>query len=190
MKSENTQPPALALWLLLHLRRDPDREALAGDLIEQYAGRRSPRWFWKQVALAILTGLRSELAVCTRDAGFAAAGTALIWCIPWRWIFPLSTNGPLGAPFFFWLAAIELVTALLMVAVGVALRVWPARRFAVLLRALVICALLFAANDLLWVTYTHDRSASVRTVPMMLCSIFATLLIGARLTHLLRPSER
>jgi hypothetical protein len=187
MKPGNPQPPALALWLLLHLRRRPDRESLAGDLLEQYVERRSPGWFWKEVAVAILTGLRSDLAVRQRDAVFASAGTALIWAIPWRWILPLSTNGPLRAPLFAWLAAIEVVTALVIVATGAALRVWPANRFAALSGPFAICALLFGANDLLWIWHMRDRAPSPGTVPLMLVSIFATLLICARLTHLLRP---
>jgi len=187
MKPESSQPPALALWLLLHLRRDPDREALAGDLVEQYVERRSPRWFWKEVAIAILTGLWSELAIRWRDAAFAAVGTLSIWCIPWRWIFPLSTDGPLRAPLFGWLAAIEIVTGLVIVAAGTALRVWPANRRAALLTAFAICAVLFSANDLLWLWYMQGRSPSPWTMPMMFGSIFATLLTCARVTHLLRP---
>ena len=122
-----------------------------------------------------------------RDAVFAAAGTALIWSIPWRWIFPLSTDGPPRAPLFGWLAAIEIVTGLLMVASGAALHVWPSNRRTALLTAFAICAVLFSANDLLWLWYMQGRSPSPWTMPMMLGSIFATLLICARVTHLLRP---
>jgi hypothetical protein len=49
-------PPKLALWLLARYAAPYRRDALIGDLIEQYQEGRSRAWCWKQVAAAILTG--------------------------------------------------------------------------------------------------------------------------------------
>jgi hypothetical protein len=51
-----SQPPSLATWLLEQWGPGPNREALAGDLIEQYQQRRAPAWYWRQVLRAILFG--------------------------------------------------------------------------------------------------------------------------------------
>lgn len=48
------QPPAVASWCLVHLS-DPD-EGLLGDMFEEYQRRQSPRWYWRQVAIAIVVG--------------------------------------------------------------------------------------------------------------------------------------
>ena len=46
-------PPAVATWILQHLGAGVHEEALAGDLIEQYARGRSRLWYWHQVLIAI-----------------------------------------------------------------------------------------------------------------------------------------
>ena len=51
-----SQPPRLASWLLHHLASSPQRESLAGDLIERYHQGRSATWYWRQVLAAILAG--------------------------------------------------------------------------------------------------------------------------------------
>ena len=47
------QPPRLAVWLVEHLASPYQREALAGDLLEEYQHRRSPGWYWKQVGAVL-----------------------------------------------------------------------------------------------------------------------------------------
>ncbi len=44
MKSE---PPALATWLLEHIRFSNTDEALAGDLLEEFTRGRSAAWYWR-----------------------------------------------------------------------------------------------------------------------------------------------
>lgn len=46
-------PPAVATWILQHLGAGTHQEALAGDLIEQYARGRSRLWYWQQALIAI-----------------------------------------------------------------------------------------------------------------------------------------
>jgi hypothetical protein len=53
------QPPRLAVWLVEHMAPSYQREALAGDLLEEYLRRRSRRWYWKQVgAVLVYAGAR------------------------------------------------------------------------------------------------------------------------------------
>lgn len=47
------EPPRLAVYLL---HRFCSNEPLAGDLIEEFAVRRSRLWFWSQVVVAIVVG--------------------------------------------------------------------------------------------------------------------------------------
>jgi hypothetical protein len=49
---KRSHPPKLALTLLR--RYVPDNEPLVGDLLEEFAVRRSRSWFWRQAFLAIL----------------------------------------------------------------------------------------------------------------------------------------
>jgi hypothetical protein len=56
-----SQPPRLASWLLQHLVSSPQRESLAGDLIERYHQGRSATWYWRQVLAAILAGVIRDI---------------------------------------------------------------------------------------------------------------------------------
>jgi hypothetical protein len=49
-----SDPPPLAVAVLQRFVQD--NEPLVGDLIEEFAARRSRIWFWRQVVLAILIG--------------------------------------------------------------------------------------------------------------------------------------
>jgi hypothetical protein len=54
-------PPIFATWLLQHLGDPYRREALIGDLIEEYRRGRSNAWYWRQVSFAALAGGLSAL---------------------------------------------------------------------------------------------------------------------------------
>ena len=56
-----TAPPALATWLYERLGSPVTREAVVGDLIEQYQQGRSGAWYWRQVIKAILLGAVQDL---------------------------------------------------------------------------------------------------------------------------------
>ncbi len=47
------KPPALATWMLDHLRSRGSNEALSGDLLEAFCTGRSAGWYWYQVIAAI-----------------------------------------------------------------------------------------------------------------------------------------
>ncbi len=51
---KSSQPPAVATWLLLQFASEQNRDALAGDLIEEYRRGRSESWYWRQVLIAIV----------------------------------------------------------------------------------------------------------------------------------------
>jgi hypothetical protein len=46
-------PPRLATWLLKHLGPSYRREALVGDLLEEYQQDRSRIWYWRQTGAAL-----------------------------------------------------------------------------------------------------------------------------------------
>jgi hypothetical protein len=54
------RPPRLADWLLQHLVPATIRDAIAGDLLEQFE-RRGTAWYWRQTLRAIVAGLWLEL---------------------------------------------------------------------------------------------------------------------------------
>jgi hypothetical protein len=54
----------------------PDRQAMVGDLIEQYAGGRSRSWYWRQVIAAVA---RSTLTDARSHAVSALSGIAIGW---------------------------------------------------------------------------------------------------------------
>jgi hypothetical protein len=54
----SNDPPPLATWLL---QRFGAKEALVGDLIEQYQRGRSGVWYWRQALRAILVGAYHDL---------------------------------------------------------------------------------------------------------------------------------
>ena len=58
---KQTEPPAIATWMLEHLSPEDGNEALAGDLLEEFQIGRTSRWYWRQVLAAIVIGFFREL---------------------------------------------------------------------------------------------------------------------------------
>ena len=104
-------PPALAVCLLQRFVPSERGEALLGDLIEKFNRRRSARWFWREVLIAILIELRRSVHTHKGEIVFALIATmlqelwwsTLWWRIVWQsntmqslygwgleWRFPLS----------------------------------------------------------------------------------------------------
>jgi hypothetical protein len=81
---KSSQPPVLAAWLFEHLTQREHREALAGDLLEEYIRRRSDMWYWRQVVAAIFADFSTELRVRWVSIVFA-----LLVCgaVPWNQLF-------------------------------------------------------------------------------------------------------
>jgi hypothetical protein len=70
-------PPRLASWILEHLTSDEQKNALSGDLMEEFRSGRSRGWYWRQVATAIIVSVVRTL----RINWFAVAFSAL-WALP------------------------------------------------------------------------------------------------------------
>jgi hypothetical protein len=77
--------PRVATWLLHRFSSGPHGEAIAGDLIEQYARRPSRLWYWRQV----LSAIRADIFTTARDHKWrTAAAIALGWVAYFATAFP------------------------------------------------------------------------------------------------------
>lgn len=81
MKSQ--QPPAAATWLLEHFACKSRRDALIGDLEEEFAHGRSKAWYWRQALLAVSGEIIRETG-----AVWTAAAVAMLWASA-MFVFPL-----------------------------------------------------------------------------------------------------
>lgn len=98
-------PPQIAVWMLERLTPGTDKDALAGDLLEEFRLGRSRLWFWRQVVAAVAIGWCRETLHRKTLLVFAAAWSMLspawwlltlrtelhanfvghVWRIPWPW---------------------------------------------------------------------------------------------------------
>jgi hypothetical protein len=186
MSTERSNPPALAIWFLQRLYPEWNRDAITGDLLERFREGRSRGWFWRQALVAILVGSARQWRLPSAEICFAAAGTALIWCVPWGRIFPIDA---ITAPSmnwsarFLWSGALEITTAMTILPFfAVLFSRWRTFAWANLLLAFFISAMLITVADLgaIWLS---SWSQAAWVVPMMLEWIFAALLISARLAR-------
>lgn len=85
-----TKTPKLATWLLVRFSSGLHGEAIAGDLMEQYAERPSRLWYWRQVLSAIAADVVTTVAgnrwrtLCAITVGwilYAAASVPVTWLI-------------------------------------------------------------------------------------------------------------
>ena len=68
--------PRVATWLLVRFSSGPQGEAIAGDLLEQYATRNSRVWYWRQV----LSAIRADIVSTVRNNRWrTAVAIALGW---------------------------------------------------------------------------------------------------------------
>jgi hypothetical protein len=83
-------PPHIATWILEHWALGDHKDALAGDLLEQFRSGRSGRaraWYWRQVFAAIASG-------CIRE--ILSHRNVMLFAVLWSMVSPawvvLSTN--------------------------------------------------------------------------------------------------
>ncbi|HEX7778940.1 MAG TPA: permease prefix domain 2-containing transporter, partial [Vicinamibacterales bacterium] len=69
------QPPRLAAWLVTLSTVEPDRQAVLGDLFEEFAAleqqagtKRARRWFWRQTLSSLVPGFSRRLKRVRREA--------------------------------------------------------------------------------------------------------------------------
>lgn len=132
-------PPPVASWLLRHFGPAYCRESLIGDLLEQYAVRQSPGWYWREVGAALWVNLRAFLhrSVLPVAATLTASWAVLIvgfWSVDalaLRWIL-------VGNPFsgvasaIGWCGWISMLSLAYAAAGGVIGRVSSAHRASIL----------------------------------------------------------
>jgi hypothetical protein len=78
----NSKAPALATWLLEHIVPG-EKDAIAGDLVEEFRNGRSRAWFWRQALTVIFLALCSE-SYRQRSAIVFAMLWAGIISVSWR----------------------------------------------------------------------------------------------------------
>ena len=116
----------LAAWLVEHLTRREHREALAGDLLEEYNRLRSDAWYWRQVLAAVMAGFSTEVRTRWVSVVFSLVVSS---AVPWSQLFHnarfqsfLSSGIQLSWPASF-LAGMAIMSAfqgvILMVALGI-----------------------------------------------------------------------
>jgi len=81
---KRTAAPALATWMVEHLVPRSRCDGLAGDLLEEMAGGRSSRWYWRQAAGAVAAGwlgvLRDQRPVLLLALLWSSLGPAWLAC--------------------------------------------------------------------------------------------------------------
>jgi len=202
MSRDQFNPPRLAVWLLQHLSAAKNKEALSGDLLEQFRERRSAIWFWKQVLIAIAVGGRTELRLHWPEICFAIAGSVTMGFIGktisgspgmvrW-WMLSRSLDWPLPS-IVFDLSRAALLAAAVLPVLSIFLTMNKTFGWDCLLRAFRIIFAGIAIGDgatLLWLS-SHPE---IIQRPSMLLNIFGvariffTLLLSAWLSCRSRPS--
>lgn len=84
-----TRPPRLATWVVERFVGGPRRDSLVGDLLEQYAQRRSAAWYWRQVVTAIAVSAARDISAHKRLAVRAVAMGWLAYAllsVPVHWL--------------------------------------------------------------------------------------------------------
>ena len=80
-----SHPPFLASWILHRFGPTPETEAIAGDLLEQYQQGRSRFWYCREVIVAILTGVWSDVQ---HHVLLVLVAIAMGWILSfvWEWV--------------------------------------------------------------------------------------------------------
>jgi hypothetical protein len=94
-----SKPPAVATWTLEHLVGG-ERQALAGDLLEEFRQGRSASWYWRQVLVAIFTSRAAQLRILWVAAGFTIARIGFLHASS-QWLLHIS-RGRLFQTVFAW----------------------------------------------------------------------------------------
>jgi hypothetical protein len=75
-------PPSAARWMLEHWIAAADREALGGDLLEEFRAGRGAAWYWRQTLAAVAIAWARALGARRSVAAFA-----LVWFAPSAWLW-------------------------------------------------------------------------------------------------------
>jgi hypothetical protein len=102
--------PALPSWLLNRYVSPNQKEALLGDLHEEYQAGRTPAWYWRETLVALCLSIRQHVGglLVRTGAQFIPVLTAQSICFVWSYILseqyrqhcatsPAASDGPLIA---------------------------------------------------------------------------------------------
>src|SRR5262245_10100988 len=124
-----TKPPFIAAWLLDRFGADPQLDAIAGDLLEQYRLGRSRFWYWREVITAIIVGtwaqFREHPLMVLRAVAMGWLFAFLLSKTVWPYWTPLVVRYVIHAPLAWQYSLLELlIDGPALVAVG-----WIVARF-------------------------------------------------------------
>lgn len=202
MSREKSNPPALAIWLLQHVCPGSNKEALSGDLLEQFREGRSSGWFWQQVLIAIAIGVLTELRLHWPQICYAIAGTVMLGflgktfsrssAIGQLWVWSKSLQWPFSSVSVFDLSRAALLALAVSPILAALLLLNRACGWLNILRAFGISFPLIVVGDL--VTFLWVSSHPVITQQQVwmvnvfgVSRIFSTLLASAWLGCRLPP---
>ncbi len=125
----NKRAPAVATWLLIRFSSGPHGEAIAGDLMEQYAARRSRGWFWRQVLSAIRADIfttvrdnkwRTAVAIALGWVAYVAASFPATWLVRRSRLITQQWLSDIDPEWFFWTLLVQrtFIVAIVCVAIG------------------------------------------------------------------------
>jgi hypothetical protein len=75
------QPPKVATWMLKHFGSGSDNDALLGDIAEQYRGKESVAWYWRQALSGIVVSFFKEIRGHKRIAAQALLAGWGMWTV-------------------------------------------------------------------------------------------------------------
>ena len=88
------QPPRIATWMLKHFGSGANKDAVLGDLAEQYQQKEDGMWYWRQVLKAIPISFFKEI---WGHKWIAARALLIGWAL---WILYITTILRLLTPYF------------------------------------------------------------------------------------------
>ena len=198
MSKQSSQPPKIALFILRQLYPKRNREALAGDLSEQFFQNHSSAWVWRQVLVAILIAAFSQLLRVAGDITAIISALGVIYVVPWTRLFPLESMGTPNMDWpvrLGWLLALESLTGVLVVTIfGALLMARRAFRWSYLVRVYAVVFLLLSGADLLILRWALEHpvlrtSEAGSLVQVQWLCIAAVLLISAVFVRRLSVSD-
>jgi hypothetical protein len=177
--------PRVATWLLLRFSSGPHGEAIAGDLMEQYAERQSRWWYWRQVLSAIRADIvntvsgnkwRTAVAIAIGWVAYVAASfpvTSLIRAsrpIVSRW----SLGNGLPHEWLFWLQLVQrtVIVTIAFVAIGWLVSTVSRRSAPAAVCILAISVLIFEYGMIALLFSTRPSPSSISTAELLGPALF------------------
>jgi hypothetical protein len=197
--------PRVATWLLLRFSSGPHGEAIAGDLMEQYATHPSRWWYWRQVLSAIRADIvttardnkwRTVFAIALGQAAYFATSFPATWLIRRARLITQRWLSDIDHEWFLWTLRVEGTVIIAMVCVAIGWGVAKATRrsapAAICLLAMSVMIVEFAMFALALANWPEPARplfmAELATPFLLLLSRPAGILLGGLIG--MRPERR